>query len=440
MKYKRLSEIAAVLNTPAKDLSLRKFCIDSRAVEEGDVFFCLRGKNFDGHNFLKNVAAKGAIAAVVDKYYVGPTFGISLLRVESVEGAIQLLAKALQKKRQSLVIGVTGSVGKTTTKEFIATLLEGKYRVAKTPGNANSQVGLPLAILNGEGKEEVFVAEMGMSRPGELKKLVEIAPPDIAVLTYIGHAHVESFPDGREGIAREKSEIFAHPQTKVTVINKQAFAFESIYRGGVSKVSYSLDPEVADMVLKKGCFLEEWGKESPQFELPFEESHFLENFAAAATVARILRMGWEDIFSQIKYLQGFEQRFEKKEWGGALFINDCYNASPESMKAALKNLPSPSLGGKTVAVFGEMVELGGFSEGGHVEVAECALEKVDHALVFGKNALPMLKVFKEAGKPVQFFHDIVTLKEVIFELTKPGDVVLIKGSNANKLWRVWEEV
>lgn len=432
----RLKAIAEILGCEVSDADVTGFAIDSRKVAKGDLFFALKGEKYDGHGFLKEVAAKGAVAAVVEKSYGGPTGGLPLIQVNGVVGALQKIAKSVQEKRRAKVVAVTGSVGKTTTKEFIATLLEKKYRVAKTPGNANSQVGLPLALLNGVGDEDVLVVEMGMSLPGEITKLVETVPPDIAIVTKIGHAHIEFFSDGQEGIAKAKAEIFSHPQTKVCIASVQAIGFEAIKKK--ANISFGMGDLDADYLLKEGWIIEERGKETALFSLPFEESHFCEDFMGAAAVARQMGVEWGEIFEQVKKLKAVTLRFEKFERAGVVFVNDCYNANPESMKAALDNLPKPRMGGKAMAVFGEMTELGKHGERKHRELAECALKKIDHMLCYGKGCLPMLDVFAGQKRPAEFFGDLEKLKAVLFDLAKPGDVVLIKGSNVNKLWQLLE--
>lgn len=432
----RLKMIAEILECEVEDADVAGFAIDSRKVSKGNLFFALKGEKYNGHGFLKEVAAKGAVGAVVERSYEGPTGGLLLIRVDDVVGALQKLAKTVQAKRKMKVVAVTGSVGKTMTKEFIATLLEKKYRVAKTPGNANSQVGLPIALLNGVGDEEILVVEMGMSHPGEIKKLVEIVPPDAAIVTKIGHAHIEFFADGQDGIAKEKAEIFSHPKTKVCIASAQAMGFDAVKKR--AQISFGVGSVKADYVLKEGLVVEEYGKTTPPFALPFEESHFCEDFIAAAAVAREMGLEWKEIFEQVKKLKGATLRFEKIERNGVVFVNDCYNANPESMKAALDNLPKPRMGGKTMAIFGEMTELGKHGKKKHQELAEHALKKIDHMLCYGKGCLPMLDVFAGEKRPAEFFVDLGKLKKALFEIAKPGDVVLIKGSNANKLWQLLE--
>ncbi len=436
-RFTRLAELGECLQLPVEDRSISGHAIDSRQVKAGDVFFALKGEKFDGHDFLKEVAAKGAVAAVVEESYRGESAGLSLLKVSDVTKALQELAKYLQARRQQKIVAVTGSLGKTTTKEFIATLLVQKYTVAKTPGNSNSQVGLPLAILNGEGVEEIFVAEMGMWRAGEIRRLVEIAPPEIAVITKIGFPHIESFPEGLEGIAAAKAEVFSHPRTVLGVVGLETLNYGAIRDSGAfPKKSFAMAPAKANFVLEEGRLIQEGDQMSPPLYLPFTETHFCENFTGAASVARLLGLSWQEIIAGAKLLKSFGLRFERIEREGIVFINDCYNASPESMEVALVNLPRPSFGGKTIAVLGEMTGLGSYSEGEHRKVAELALDKIEHLLCFGKGCLPMIAAFNGVGRPAEFFHDLQKLRATLFEISKPGDVVLIKGSNANQLWQI----
>ncbi|HEX4840153.1 MAG TPA: Mur ligase family protein, partial [Rhabdochlamydiaceae bacterium] len=225
MKFTKLSQIGQCLQLKVEEKEITGFCFDSREVKKGDLFFALKGAHFDAHGFLKEVASRGAVAAVVDASYLGENFGLPLLKVQDVVEALHQLAKTVQALRHQRIVAVTGSVGKTTTKEFIATLLSQKYTVFKTPGNNNSQVAFPTAILNADGKEEFFVAEMAMSAAGQIRKLVDIAPPEVAVVTKIGHTHIEFFADGFEGIAAAKAEILSHPKTAHAVLNRQVLSY-----------------------------------------------------------------------------------------------------------------------------------------------------------------------------------------------------------------------
>jgi UDP-N-acetylmuramoyl-tripeptide--D-alanyl-D-alanine ligase len=417
----------------SSELVVTSFAFDSRLVTAGTLFFALKGEKSDGHSFLKDVAAKGAVAAVVDRGYRGETFGLMLLRVPHVREALQTMARKIQEKRKCRVVAVTGSVGKTTTKEFLADLLSSKWSVMKTPGNANSQASLPLVLLNQKEETDILVAEMGISQPGEMRRLVDVVPPEVAVVTNIGHSHIGFFEDGREGIAREKAQIFAHPKTKLAIIQAEARQYVALQGGACEQKTFGLKD--GDFVLRQE--VEGWRiNEGPLFSLPFAEMHLCEDFLAAAVAAYAMGMTWEEIATAAMTVKTAPQRFEKIEHKGMMIINDSYNASFESMQAALMHLPRPRMGGKTIFVFGEMPQLGRFSEEAHQTIASLALSKVDHALLFGKNSVPMLDVFSEGSKPAEYFSDLVKLQQTLLDLARPGDVILIKGANINKMWQI----
>jgi UDP-N-acetylmuramoyl-tripeptide--D-alanyl-D-alanine ligase len=417
---------------------------DSRGVLPGDLFFAMKGETVDGHAYLEEVAAKGAVGAVVSRDYAGEEFGLVLLRVGSVIESLHKLAKTVHGMRTVRVVGVTGSVGKTTTKEFIATLLAGKFRVAKTPGNANSQVGVPLSILNSDGDEEVFVMEMGMSLPGEIRKLIDIAPPEVAIITKVALAHVGFFEEGLEGIAKAKTEILAHPATRIGILNEQVASFSSAMTGSSLKMTYGLAGEGKDcdfMLCWEGdnYYAQEREGRTSAFALPFSASHLAENFIGAAAVARAMGMQWSEIIPQVSKLTLYMRRFERRERDGIIFLNDSYNANPTSMKAALSNLPTPGAGKKRIGVLGAMKELGVFTEESHREVALAALASIDYLLCLGEECQTMVEVFKKANRPVELFQELAHIKKRVFELAEEGDVVLLKGSNSKKLWLVLEE-
>ena len=275
---------------------------DSRDVLPGDLFFAIKGEKVDGHAYLGEIAAKGGIGAVVSKDYRGEDFGLKLIHVDNVIAALHQLAKTVHALRKVRVIGVTGSVGKTTTKEFIATLMEGKFRVEKTPGNANSQVGVPLSILNSSGEREVFVMEMGMSLPHEMDKLVAIAPPEVAIVTKIALAHVVYFPDGLEGIAKEKAKIFSHPHTQFAILNHQAASFSPMSGGTCLRMTYSLEEDSSDcdfVLCKEGTnyYVRERGSAPLLFLFPLQPPIYARIFLEAAAVARAMGMQWSEIYS-----------------------------------------------------------------------------------------------------------------------------------------------
>lgn len=387
---------------------------DSRQVREGTLFFALTGEKVDGHRFLEEVAIKGAIAAVVSQGYSGPGFGMELIPVSDVKKALQSLAREVFKDKNPLVIGVTGTVGKTTAKEFIADVLSEKFRVAKNPGSMNSQVGLPLTILNWEGNDEILVLEMGMSQKGELSRLIEIAPPDLCVLTKISLAHSAFFND-LEGLAEAKCELFQSKKIKQAFLNQDTARFKAVQTIQSPKTWFS------------ECTL----------KAPFSEPQLLENLGAAVSIAKYLGMNEEEILRGIQKLKPFKHRGEKIEKKGVLFIDDSYNASPVAAKAAFKSMPE---GKKRLALFGAMKELGAFEKESHLEVAECAFPIIDELLCVGKECQPMVDLFKKKGKSAKLFASKEEATKHLKDIMEAGDVVLIKGSNSFKLWTVLEEI
>ena len=420
---------------------IRGFKQNSNEVNAGDLFFAMKGERSDGHSFLQEVAAKGAVGAVVSSQYHGEAFGLPLIRVNDVLQSLHILAKKVHTQRSPRVIAVTGSVGKTTTKEFIATLLEEKFRVGKTPGNANSQVGVPLSILNADGTEEIFVMEMGMTGPRHIERLIDIAPPEVAIMTKIALAHAAFFPDGIEGIAAAKAEVLSHSSTRLGVVNTQAAKFAAVQKAACLKMTFGLEgEEECDFILcREGAnyYAKENGERTSTFALPFTASHLCENFIGAASIARMMGMHWAEIIPQASKLKVFMRRFETVVRDGIIFINDSYNANATSMRAALTNLPEPASGKKRIAVLGTMVELGPYTRQGHYDVAKMALECID-LLCLGEECITMVELFQQEGRPVEHFLELSAIKKRVFELAEAGDVVLVKGSNSKKMWQILE--
>ncbi len=445
MRETPLKEIAQQLGLDSdSDLQVAGYQIDSKKVRPGDLFFALNGEKVDGQSFLGEVAERGASGAVVRKGCPAVA-GLTLLELEDVREALTLLAKWSMEKHPVQILGVTGSVGKTMTKEFAATLLEGKYKVGKSPASFNSKITFPLNLLNRTGEEDLLVLEMGMSEAGEIEKLTRIAAPDIAIVTKIALAHAMNFPEGLADIARAKAEIFSKfEKTRKAILDLELMEYPEIIASiRAEKITFSITDRSADYYLSftDGQFrIDERGVRAHHFDLPFKESHLLHNFTAAVAAARQLGMQWEEIERQIPKLSLPEMRFEQFEVGGIRWINDAYNANPTSMQAALENLPAVSEGGKKIAVLGSMKELGSFCEEAHVQVGRLAQKHVDFLLCLGEETRPLCAAFGEAKKPFEHFSDREALKERLEEIMRPGDVVLIKGSRSMQLEKIAESL
>lgn len=441
MKGLSLSDISKRLGLKAKgEKKILGYFIDSRETVSQGLFFALPGNRHDGHHFLSEVAQKGAVAAVVSKAYSGPDFGLTLLPVDDVQAALQGLGKSLLEERKLKVAAITGSLGKTTTKDFIWTILSKKFQSAKSPLNRNTQATLPLTLLNLEGNEELLVLEMGMTQKGQIERLSSLAPPDIVLITNVAHVHSEFFPDGLEGIAQAKMEIFSQPKTKIGLIPYDLLRYEKwLQRSSFPKKTFSFEEKKADFFLQreKGKFIViEKEETSPSFSLPFEERHFIYNALAAIAFARLWGMSYEEIIPSLSELKTPKMRFEKLEKNGILFINDAYNAAPLSMRMALSHLPQPKAGGKRIAVLGEMRELGSISDDSHREIGRYALGFVDLLFCLGERCAWMCKEFQEGGKKAELFLTHEALAQKLKEEIQMNDVVLLKGSRVMEMEKI----
>ena len=416
-----LQKLSAIFGKEAHStLTISSYSIDSRKVLPGGIFFALKGERVDGHDYLESVACAGAYAAVVSKDYLGPHYGLELLFVKDVLESLQTLARLMLLEKNIKVIAVTGSVGKTTTKDMIDHILSMKYKVHSSKRSYNSQTMLPVSILEADGDEEYLVLEMAMSKKGDIKKLVSIAPPSIVILTPITYCHSENF-DSLEEIAAAKAEVFCM-NTEYSILHVDSAKFDAVYENCFShNVLY---PAKIPLIS------------------PYKETHFSDNFVAAYEVAKYVGMSDDEIrLASISMVaKRSSHRFEKFVIDNVTYIDDSYNANVLSVNAALDNMPMPVGQGRKIFVFGEMKELGSVAGVSHGIVAKKALESVDILLTLGKDTKEMVHKFNQAGKAGYYHYDYRTLKDRLFSLVKKGDVVLIKGANSHKLWKLVEDV
>jgi UDP-N-acetylmuramoyl-tripeptide--D-alanyl-D-alanine ligase len=432
MKGLTYQEIAERLGGQGSLRRIEGYRIDSRQVEPGDLFFALKGEKTDGHLHLEEVARRGGVGAVVRREFEGAAFGLGLIRVDDPGEAMRSLAKELLKIRRPRVIGVTGSMGKTTMKEWIATLLEGAHRVGKSHASYNSKATFPLGLLNRTGEEEFLVLEMGMSEPGQIRRHVELSHPEVAVLTTIGPVHAEFFPDGMAGIAREKAEIFSeNPRVALMDVDFLKWGIEV----GGERVTFSAEDRGADYYLQDGR-VDERGVRVMELSLLGHKKPYLHNLIGAIAAVRAVGLSLDVIERQVEKLEVPKGRGDEFVRYGVRFVNEAYNANPISVKAALLGMPKE--GGKRIAVLGSMKELGVYEEVGHREVGEVAKEAVDHLLCIGDEVGPMVEAFADSMKPVEQFEELEKLVDRLAELMRPGDVVLVKGSRFHRLERVYE--
>ncbi|MFA6915719.1 MAG: UDP-N-acetylmuramoyl-tripeptide--D-alanyl-D-alanine ligase [Parachlamydiales bacterium] len=419
---------------------------DSRLVQAGNLFVAMKGAQTDGHQFLKEVSEKGAVAAIVHDDYSGPHYGLTLIFVHDPLDTLQQLARDLLARQHSRVIAITGSLGKTTTKEFLFTLLNGKYKVLRTPGNNNSQIGLPLALLNGlEGDEQVVICEMGMTHAGNIAKLVKIAPPYLGIITCVEPVHACNF-SGIEGISQAKAEIFSHSLTSFGLLDSSVEGLKKLHQHHKPKIfTFSKENKHADFIFDiypdgtlaiKG--VNGVAAEFPPMHLPAKHNGY--NFLIAAVAAYLIGMSWTEIAQRQPLLTLPERRLQFIEKKGILFVNDSYNASMVAVKAALDALPVPKKQGRTIAALGEMLELGDLTEKHHRAVGEHALTTVDEIFCLGEGCKPIEDVWKVNKKPCHLFIERNELIDALRKTVQPGDVVLVKGSRLKQMWKVIEEI
>lgn len=442
-KFDTIKKLCSFFNQNLNfDQTIKGFSVDSRKVEPGEVFCALKGERVDGHLFLEEAKQRGAVLGIVDKSYKGSS-SLPLLTLEDVLTGLQNLAREAIAARGVKIAAVTGSVGKTTCKDFISELAKARFKISKSAGNSNSQIGLPLTILNNTtGDEEWLILEMGMTEAGQIKKLVEIAPPTIALITQVALVHSSNFASITD-IAKAKGEIFSHPKTKLGLLPYEIEDYEILSKlGTCPKSSFSLSSEKADRYLKKAgreFFLHQKKQVLGPFSFPIIGEHHEHNFAAALSCALELGLTEEEIKQRVPFLELPEKRFQFIEKRGVLFIDDSYNASEISVKAALKHLPTPSKKGAKVAVLGSMLDLGNFSLECHRRVGVEALKYADKLFCFGKECHPMVEVWHNERREAHLFDERNALMDALRSSLKEGDVVLLKGSRSKQLWKVLEE-
>ncbi len=419
--------------------------VDTRHVQPGNLFFALSGQKTDGHHFLNEAAAKGATGAVVKRSFYEEARDsvpqLTLLYVDDPLLALQTAAKKWLEHSSARVIAITGSLGKTSTKGFLFSLLQSKYKVATTSGSKNSQIGLALAILNEtKGVEDYLILEMGMSEKGHIQKLVEMAPPHLALITSIALVHAENFHEISD-IAQAKAEVFSHPKTECVILNNDTRCVSDLLQMvRCKKESYSLQEGAVvkwKMKIEADCLVVT--EDCIEIILPkvnMMAEHMYGNLLGAISCARELGMSFEEIKVALKEITLPERRLQEVEKKGVTFINDAYNAAEDSMKGALDAMRQKKCAGRKIAVLGHMRELGKFSDGCHKSVGEFALTCVDQVISIGENAGPLVKVWQEAQRPVEWFLQFEELFCYLQNEICEGDLVLVKGARTLELERI----
>ena len=423
------------------------YSIDSRTLQPGELFFAVKGERLDGHDFVTQALEKGAVAAVVraDRRADFPPRS-HLIAVEDTLVALQNLAAAVRRAWGKPVVGVTGSAGKTTTKEAIAHLLATRFRVHKSEGNLNNHFGLPLMLLRLEPEHEVAVIEMGMSHLGEIRALARIAQPDIGVVTCVAPVHLEFFQSVAE-IARAKRELVESlPQGGTAVLNADDEYVSQFGRGFAGKVVTFAVRQPASV---RAGNIELRGAQGSAFEivaggsgepatLPLVGAHNIPNALAAVAVALELGIPLVDAAAALADLAPADKRGQVIAVGGATVINDCYNSNPKALDAmvdALLALPAQ----RHIVVAGEMLELGPTGPELHAEcgrrMAKCGVNVLVGVRGAAEN---MVEAAKKAGMRAEFVALPEDAGEWLAREARPGDALLLKASRGVRLEKALE--
>jgi UDP-N-acetylmuramoyl-tripeptide--D-alanyl-D-alanine ligase len=402
--------------------------IDTRAIEPGDLFFGLVGEHVDGGAFAAAALAAGAWGVVVTPQHASGLTGVVLATPDPL-AALQRLATAWRRALDAAVIGVTGSVGKTSTKQLIAALIAPHRRVAANPANFNTEIGLPLAVLAAPPGTEVLVLEMGMRGFGQIDELARIAEPDVGVITNIGPVHLE-LVESLAGVARAKAELLAH--VPVAVIPADEPLLDPYLRPDLDVVRFGVDVMLEDFDAPVVTILAR--ELRVELSVPFTARHQLVNLLAAVAAAQAVGV---EPSGEVEVSFGALRGEHLTLPSGVVVINDCYNANPLSMRAALDDLATqaPS-GGRRVAVLGDMLELGaGEAEEHRALGAYAASSGVDVLVAVGPLSSSMPSTF---GGESHRAADAVSAAAVVADLVRPGDVVLVKASRGIGLETVAE--
>src|ERR1700690_1466251 len=424
------------------------YSIDSRTIQPGELFFAVKGERMDGHDFVNQALEKGAVAAVIrqDQLARYPV-KTRLLAVDATLTALQTLASAVRRLWGKPLIGVTGSTGKTTTKEAVAHVLSTRFRVLKSEGNFNNHFGLPLMLLKIEPEHDVAVIEMGMSHAGEIAALAKIAQPEIGVVTNVAPVHLEFF-DSIAGIARAKYELVeALPATGTAVLNaddEYVSQFGRDFRGKV--VLYGLRAS-ADVRAEN---IQPRGAEGASFEvvvgscrekavLHMVGTHNIYNALAAVAVGLERGLSPSEAVAALASLAPADKRGQVVKLGNITIINDCYNCNPKALEAmvdALAAMPAK----RRIAVVGAMLELGPAGDDLHRQAGQyIARQKIDLLLGVRGQAQWMVEAASQAGMRAEFVATPEEAGEWLAREARDGDVVLMKASRGVKLEKALEK-
>ena len=446
-----------ILLTGSEEYECENFSGDTRVIKKGDTFIAIKGKTFDGNVFWKEAFENGADTVILNKIEITEQDiekykNKNIIQVDDTIKALQQIATEKRNLYKDLiVVGVTGSVGKTSTKDIIANVLSQKYKTLKTLGNMNNDIGLPFTILNLRD-HEAAVIEMGMNHLGEISKLTKIAKPTLSVITNVGTSHIGNL-GSRENILKAKIEILEGMDNPLVIINNDNDMLNKWTKENANNVhikTFGLENKsecMAENIEKKendSIFICNCEGEKFKLGVPVGGDVFILNALCGALVGRTLKLSNEEIQRGIASFELTKKRMEIiKLENDITLINDSYNASFDSMKAAIEYLSNTNSLRK-IAVLGDMFELGEYSEELHRKVGkEVAKNKIDLLFVIGENAKYIAEEAENNGMKkdnIIYFNNKIALLEKIKNIMEKGDCILFKASNGMKLFEIVQEL
>lgn len=427
-----------VLLKEADVKEIKAVSTDTRKIEEGTMFIALKGENFNGNNYVLEAFNKGAKIAIVDEVKCDLNElkeDVALIKVQNTGRALMDLAKFYREKLGLKVVGITGSAGKTSTKDLVAAVLSDKYKVFKTKGNFNNEIGLPLMILELDSTYDVAILEMGMRGLGQIKELAEIASPDLGIITNIGISHIEILKT-RENILKAKMEIatFFDKNNTLVVCGNDDFlgslpsAEYKIVKTGVGE-NFKIGAKNIALEELSSKFTVYDGEKEEEFSLDIPGEHNISNLMLGIAIAKELGVSFEEMKRGLKNIEATSMRLELIKKDGFSILNDCYNSSPVAVKSAIDVMKNIE-GKRRIAVLGTMRELGHKSEEAHEEIGKYAKENgIEKVLCFGDFSENIKEGY---GEGCTVYENKEELIKDLLNIICDGDIILVKASRSLK--------
>jgi UDP-N-acetylmuramoyl-tripeptide--D-alanyl-D-alanine ligase len=433
-----MKAVGGAANGWIEGVAVRGVSTDTRSLREGDLFVALRGPNFDGHAFVRDAFARGAAAALVEEFDPGPG---AQVRVPDAKAALGLLASQYRAAHPARFLSVSGSNGKTTTKEMLAHILSGRRRVVRAHASFNNDIGVPLTIFSAQPETQFVVLELGTNRPGEIDTLGRMARPDAAVVTSIGEEHLEGL-GSVEGVAAEEAAILDHVRAGGFVVapaDSAPFAphLSRVRREKLVTFGFSSSAQIraTDLAVQGGGI--RFRALGVTFELPLQGSWNALNALAASAAAMAFGMDIAECAGRLRDFRAPKMRMELLTLGGVSILNDAYNSNPCSAVLAVADFGGRVAAGRKIAVLGDMRELGAESTRHHLELGRAVSREpsIGIVLLVGPEARAMAGTLRD-DQERRCFDAVDEARASVMEIVRPGDCLLLKGSRAMSLEKI----